>query len=123
MSLIIAKIIGALVMSITAFYTVRNFLGKKTKLFKLENLLYTAIIAIPLCTFYEEKYNVLASLISFTVMFIVFKKIFNITPVKAITVSSVFMLFIVILDLIVTSTEMLFISLKVLRTNIYNFNK
>lgn len=115
MSLIIAKIIGALVMSITAFYTVRNFLGKKTKLFKLENLLYTAIIAIPLCTFYEEKYNILISLVSFIVMFIVFKRIFNITPVKAITVSSIFMLFIAALDLLVTSIEMLFISKEVLR--------
>ena len=76
-------------MSITAFYTVRNFLGKKTKLFKLDNLLYTAIIAVPLCTFYEEKYNALNSLVSFIVMFIVFKKIFNITTIKAIIVSSI----------------------------------
>ena len=118
MSLIITKIISALVMSITAFYTVRNFLGKKTKLFKLDNLLYTAIIAVPLCTFYEEKYNALNSLVSFIVMFIVFKKIFNITTIKAIIVSSIFMIFIVVLDLIVTSIEMLFISLKVLRTNV-----
>lgn len=118
MLLVIAKIISSLVMAITAFYTVRNFLNKKTSLFTLKNILCTVLIAIPLCTLYDEKYNTLNSLASFLVMFIVFKKIFNITTIKAITVSSIFMIFIVILDLIVTSTEMSFISLKVLRTNV-----
>ena len=116
----ISKILGAIIMAITAFYTIRNLLNSKVKL-NFKNICYLLLIVVILCAFYNEQYTVILSLIAFLIIMVATTKVFAITLSSAIIVTVAFMIIMVVFDFAVTSVEMLFMSANQLRSNIIVF--
>lgn len=106
MSLIVIKIVNAIIMAISGFYIVRNLVNSQERLFKYQNIISIILIMIPMSILYEKKYSLLLSLCTFIVAVLVFKRIFKLSVETSILSTSVFMILTAIADAIIASIEL-----------------
>lgn len=106
MSLIVIKIVNAIIMAISGFYIVRNLVNSQERLFKYQNITSIILIMIPMSILYEKKYSLLLSMCTFIVAVLVFKRIFKLSVETSILSTSVFMILTAIADAIIASIEL-----------------
>ena len=118
MSLIIIKIVGSLSMAIASLFIARNILDNKEKILSLTNVIGIFFMILPVCFLYQEKYNSFVFLLTFIIYIVVFKIIYKITVPISVVISSFALISITLVDLLITSLELSFVSYHFMRTHI-----
>ena len=116
MSLIITKIIGSLCLTTSSFFIIRNICNKEEKYFSLYNILITMVLLIPTIILYQTEYNSMILLSTYILMILLYRRYFKISIGTSILVCSYSLLFILIIDIIITSIWSFFITYQDLRT-------
>ena len=116
MSLIITKIIGSLCLTTSSFFIIRNICNKEEKYFSLYNILITMVLLIPTIILYQTEYNSMILLSTYILMILLYRRYFKISIGTSILVCSYSLLFILIIDIIITSVWSFFITYQDLRT-------
>lgn len=96
-------------MPITSFFIVKQ-LAKNHEKVSTYTILIILIITLPTFIFYETKYNALVLLISYILSIVLYKRYFKINLVTSIVLCSVEVLIVTLVDIFVSSINLLMVS-------------
>lgn len=121
MSLIIIKIVGSLIMGITAYFSIKNIISPSFKPPKKYIILSLILTSIPTILIYNTKYSIILALVVYGLMIILFKYLFKIETLTSILICGYVMLLIAIVDVTLTIVEIPLFSYSQVR-NVWYIN-
>ena len=102
---LIVKFIIGLIMSITAYFSIKNILSPSLNPKKEYVIASLILTSIPTIIIYNTEYSIILALVVYALMIIIFKYLFNIEISISILVCGYVMLLIALVDVTLTIVE------------------
>lgn len=112
---IILKAITSYIIPITGLFAVKNLSGKNFVLFNIKNILLIFLLASITFLLYQEQYSFIVPFVLFIVATFIYKFLFDLSFVESIIYSGSFMIFMFIIELILSFFVIPFTSIDTVR--------
>ncbi len=117
MLVLMAKLICAIMVSISGFCVIKQILKSNERLLNLKNIALILLSTIPTLLFYQTQYNITISIITFFWTIVTYKFIFKLSITQSIITTGILMIMITFSDVIVSVGFSFVITVEQMRSN------